>query len=244
MPDVPFPTPLAEGLVPREQKGDDMISEGSGAHDRRLDVRVSAAAVHAIIVDIEEDGIMVPGALLPHDISTAGVRGKWERPLPEGSFALHLEVADGVECLARAAWQRLLPSGGSIAGVGFIHISEDAQASLQAYVDALQAPPRRRSPRYSDVLPVELIDGDSSLTAIACDVSIEGLQITSDAALPDSDAVTLLLPLTWGVPLEVGARICWRRDTTHGQRLAGLEFTAMSQEAREALTAYLDELTS
>lgn len=221
-----------------------MTSSESEIPERRGDPRISATSVHAIIVDVEEDGILVPGALVPHDISPGGVRGKWERPLPPETFTLHLEIGDGVETQARMAWQRLLPGGGTIAGVSFLELSEEGRQRIEQYLAALQVPPRRRSPRYPDVLPVEVLHSDTSLTAIASDVSANGLQIATDDVLPAVDGVTLLLPLTWGVPLEVSATIRWRRETPHGGRIAGLEFGPLGGDASAALTAYLDELTS
>ena len=221
-----------------------MTFEATPGDERRGEPRVSAQSIHALIVDVEEDGIPVPSSLIPHDISSGGVRGRWERPLPEGRFDLRLEVGDGVETCARVAWQRLLPGGGAIAGVSFDDLDDLSRERLGRYLDALQAPPRRRSPRYADVLPVEVLSGDSSITAIASDVSAEGLQIATDLPLLEATAVTVLAPLTWGVPLELPATVRWRRQTANEGHMAGLEFHPLSPEARASLAAYLDDLTA
>lgn len=221
-----------------------MTFDATPSEDRRGDARVSAQSIHAIIVDVEEDGILVPGSLVPHDISMGGVRGKWERALPATAFTLRLEVGDGVESHAHTAWQRLLPSGGAIAGVSFVDLDETSREALTRYLAVLQAPPRRRYPRYADVLPVEVLCGDRNFTAIASDVSAEGLQIASDFDVPEAGPVTILAPLTWGVPLEIAATVRWWRETAHGGRMAGLEFDPLSPEARTTLAAYLSDLTA
>jgi hypothetical protein len=213
--------------------------------ERREAQRIAAGHAHAIIFEVEDEGIMVPGALFPHDLSIGGVRGKWERPLPSGEFRLRLEIAAAVVDLgARVAWERPLPGGAILAGVSFIDLSDAARGHLSRYLEALQTPSRRRAPRFSDVLPVEILCGDQSLTAIASDMSVDGLQLTTDETVPACEDVLLLLPLTWDVPLEVPARVRWRRTTPHGGEIAGLEFGLLQAAAREGIEAYLRELSA
>lgn len=213
--------------------------------DRREAPRILAEQVHALIMEVEEDGIMVPGCLVPHDLSTAGVSGKWERPLPDADFTLHLELAgDVVDARARVAWQHPLPGGRVLAGVSFVSLGSPSRELLDSYLQALQIPSRRRSPRFSDILPVEVVGVDDSVTAIASDISAEGLQMTTDERLPECDELTLLVPLTWDVPLSLSAVVRWRRITQNGGQRAGLEFTHLSEYNRSRIEDYLRDLAS
>lgn len=210
--------------------------------ERRETPRVPLQGRPPMLAQVAMDGVLVPVGVAPHDLSSRGLRGKWESRLPEGGpFALHLTLGKVAKFTARVAWQRPLPRGAVLAGVTFVRTSKSASAAVQAYLDAVQAETRRADERVPDIVPVEVItaDDDETFIAIATNLSRSGLQLANDGPLPEGAPLSLLLPLTWAPPLELRAEVRWQRSTVFGGWEAGLQFVDVPPDGREILEAYL-----
>ncbi len=192
------------------------------------------------------DGYLVPSAVMPSDLSLAGIRGRWERPLPEGAdFPLYLDLGKPIKLTARVAWQRKLPNDAAEAGLHFTKVSKRAQAALKTYIKGLEQASRRTAPRVEDIIPVEILlaEGEESFTTIASDLSRDGLQVTNDFALPTQGTFKVLLPLSWDAPLELNASVRWQKKTAFGGVLAGLQFLDVSPEMGNLIDMYILALT-
>lgn len=186
--------------------------------------------------------VMLPGAVVPEDLSLTGIRGRWERPLPEGKeFRLRLHLHEPVLLRARVAWQRHLPSSGALAGLRFAQPAPRAVAALTQYMETLQTPSRRRSPRVANILPIDvLVPGtDEHFTPVATDLSVDGLCAVNDNPFPEEETLLVILCLGWGPPIEMPATVRWiRQSPWHGYSM-GLQFVDPAPAAVEEIRAYL-----
>lgn len=210
--------------------------------ERREIPRTALHGHSPLLAAVAIDGLMVPMAVAPHDLSPRGIRGKWDGRLPEREpFALQLSLGRSARFTAKVAWQRDLPRGAALAGVTFVRPSKTATAAVQAYLAALQTETRRADERVPDIVPVEVMAAgeQESFTAIATNLSRAGLQIANDDPLPEGAALSLLLPLTWAPPLELRAHVRWQRANAFGGWEVGLQFVDLPADCREVLEAYL-----
>jgi hypothetical protein len=195
-----------------------------------------------------DGGYLVPSVVMPYDLSLQGIRGRWERPLPEGvDFPLYLDLgrARPVKLTARVAWQQALPPSATMAGLHFVKPSKQAQGALRSYLKGLQQATRRETERIEDIIPVEIIlrEDEESFTTIASDLSRDGLQVTNDFPLPQESTFRVLLPLSWDAPLELTARVRWQKQTAFGGSVAGLQFVDADAEQIRLIEMYMLALT-
>jgi hypothetical protein len=214
------------------------------SEERRTSTRTSLAGRPPVVAAVGMEGMMVPVAVVPHDLSATGVRGRWDTALPEErDFPLTLHLGRPLHVTARVVWQHVLPRGAALAGLTFLDSNDLSRKILADYLASLQQDSRRGDERVTDIVPVEVVlqDGESSFTAVATNVSRSGLQLANDFALPPEETLTLLLPLAWAPPLRLEATVRWQKSDALGGWEAGLQFVAPSQEDVSALDAFLKE---
>lgn len=214
--------------------------------ERRESPRVSLAGRPPIRAAVSIDGVMVPTAVSPYDLSRSGMRGRFDSELPEGAnFPLQLELAGAVRFTARVAWQRRLPRNAALAGINFVRPSKAAAAAVDRYLESVQQESRRADRRVDDVLPLEIIRerSDESFTSIATNLSRSGLQVINDFELPLDEPLTILLPLAWAPPLELAVQVRWQKKTVFGGYDAGLHFVDPPAAVHKALDAYLKPIS-
>lgn len=198
--------------------------------------------VKPVKVQVLVDGKSTPGAVVLEDITLEGLRGRWDRKLPDsGDFPLRLHLPDPVNLTARVTWQRLLPSGGALAGVTVTPCDSAAAATLGAYLQRLHAPSRRRAPRVADILPLDVVvpEDEEWYSAIATDLSEDGICVISDHPLPENKRLLVIMLLGWGPPVEVEAHLRWCHPSPWQGFAMGLEFLEPSPAARSEILEYL-----
>jgi hypothetical protein len=164
---------------------------------------------------VEALSAVMPGGgevtVLPLNVSGGGMCCRWTGALPSGEFPLVMELPTPLTLTARLAWQRALPDGDTLAALHFVSPPEGTAEALEQWLSTM----RRNVPRWEDFLPIEVLSGDTSFSAVASDISPKGLQIHHDVPMAEGTPLTVLLPLPDQL-LELQVLVRWQKSESDG----------------------------
>lgn len=179
-----------------------------------------------------------------HDLSEGGMRVHTEYNFPPDlpvSLRLHLE--EPVEVTVTRVWEKPLLGGMNVYGLQFQELIEASKDKLQRFLEQNFQENRRKAFRLERILVVELeLEREVSRFGVfTLDMSSSGMRINHEEALPDDRELNFRILLEPGLePVSVKSRVSWQKENAFGHYLIGLQFTEVSDEAKERIENYIE----
>jgi len=178
-----------------------------------------------------------------HDLSEGGMRIHTEYNFPaEGSVSLRLHLGEPVDVTVKRVWEKPLVGGMNVYGLQFDTLAEPSRIKLKAFLEQNFQENRRKSFRLERILVVELeLDRETSRFGVfTLDMSSSGMRINHEEPLPEDRELIFRILLEPGLdPVPVRAKVTWQKENAFGHFLIGLQFTEVSEQAKERIETYI-----
>jgi c-di-GMP-binding flagellar brake protein YcgR len=179
-----------------------------------------------------------------HDLSEGGMRIHTEYNFPaDASVSLRLHLEEPIDVTVKRVWEKPLVGGMNVYGLQFDVLAEPSKVKLHNFLQQNFQENRRKSFRLNRILVVELeLDNESSRFGVfTLDMSSTGMRINHEEPLPDNRDLKFRILLEPGTdPVPVTARVSWQKENAFGHFLIGLQFTDVSDEAKERIETYVE----
>ncbi len=201
--------------------------------------------LHPLLLEVSDGGEIQCSTVFVYEVSSAGIRGKWEHSLPDRGFLLRLDLRSGWLVLtARTSWQCALPDGTVLGAVAFLEVDDGQRTRIDAEANWLVSHGGGDLLERSGIsawksLPVEVQTSDACVTMIATDLTVHGIELLSDQPLEEDRPVTLLLPLAWNLPLTVPARVRSQRTNASGTHRIQLDFVDLDEPSQSLIGGHI-----
>jgi c-di-GMP-binding flagellar brake protein YcgR len=178
-----------------------------------------------------------------HDLSEGGMRVHTEYNFPaDSSVSLRLHLEESIDVTVKRVWEKPLVGGMNVYGLQFDVLAEPSKVKLHNFLQQNFQENRRKSFRLERILVVELeIDDESSRFGVfTLDMSSSGMRINHEEPLPDDRELKFRILLEPGTdPVPVTARVSWQKENAFGHFLIGLQFTEVTEDAKERIETYI-----
>lgn len=180
-----------------------------------------------------------------HDLSEGGMRVHTEYNFPaDETVSLRLHLEESIDVTVRRVWEKPLVGGMNVYGLKFDELVEPGRTQLKKFLEQSFMENRRKSFRLERILVVELeLDEDTSRFGVfTLDMSVSGMRINHEQALPENRDLKFRIILEPGrEPVEVIARVSWQKENAFGHYLIGLQFSEVSEETKDRIEGYIDQ---
>lgn len=183
-----------------------------------------------------------------HDLSEGGMRIHTDFSFPDDTeLPLRLHLDEPLEVSVEKIWDKELIGGMRVLGLRFRKISESAQAKLMTFLRRYSPENKRKAFRLERILVVEMVLGSTKqkFGVFTLDLSTTGMRINHEFPLPEDMEIPFRILLEYDQPpIEVQARVSWQKENAFGQFLVGMEFTEISEQARQRIETFIDSAIS
>lgn len=160
----------------------------------------------------------------------------------DSAVSLRLHLGEPIDVTVRQVWEKPLMGGMNVYGLQFDALAEPSRVKLKNFLEQNFQENRRKSFRLERILVVELeLDKETSRFGVfTLDMSSSGMRINHEEPLPEGRELIFRILLEPGMdPVPVRARVSWQKENAFGHFLIGLQFTEVSDEARERIESYI-----
>lgn len=164
----------------------------------------------------------------------------------DSSVSLRLHLEESIEVTVKRVWEKPLVGGMNVYGLQFDTLTELSRGKLKSFLDQSFQENRRKSYRLERILVVEMeIERETSRFGVfTLDMSSSGMRINHEEALPEDRELNFRILLEPGMdPVPVKSKVSWQKENAFGHFLIGLQFTEVSDEARDRIDNYIEQTT-